>query len=214
MRFRDRRQAGAALAERLLVRREEGALPDPVVLALPRGGVVVAAEVARVLDAPLDVLVARKIGAPFQPELGVGAIAGEDEPFFDERALDRLGLSKTALEPIVEQERDELHRREQLYRKGRAIPELTGHTAVVVDDGVATGVTALAALRSVRRYDPGRVTLAVPVCSPEAALLVREEADELVCLHEPVAFMAVGLWYEEFDQVTDDEVLDVLHGLS
>ncbi|NGO12620.1 phosphoribosyltransferase [Streptomyces sp. HC44] len=214
MRFRDRRQAGAALAERLLAQRDEGALPDPVVLALPRGGVVVAGEVARALDAPLDVLVARKIGAPFQSELGVGAIAGEDEPLFDERALDRLGLSKAALEPIVEREREELHRREQLYRKGLAIPELTGRTAVVVDDGVATGVTALAALRSVRRHDPARVTLAVPVCSPEAARLVREEADDVVCLHEPATFMAVGLWYEEFDQVTDDEVLDVLHGLS
>ncbi len=210
MRFPDRRQAGAALAERLRARQDEGNLPDPVVLALPRGGVVVADEVARALDAPLDVLVARKIGAPFQPELGVGAIVGDDPPLFDERALDRLGLSKAALEPIVELERAELHRREQLYRKGRAVPELTGRTAIVVDDGVATGATAMAALRSVRLRDPGRVILAVPVCSPEAATLVRAEADDVVCLHEPAAFMAVGLWYVDFDQVTDSEVLDVL----
>jgi putative phosphoribosyl transferase len=210
MRFHDRRQAGAALAERLRAWQDKGALTDPVVLALPRGGVVVADEVARALDAPLDVLIARKIGAPFQPELGVGAIVGDDPPLYDERALDRLGLSKAALEPIVEQEREELHRREQLYRKGRAVPELAGRTAVVVDDGVATGATALAALRSVRLRDPARVMLAVPVCSPEAAHLVRAEADDVVCLHEPAAFMAVGLWYDEFDQVTDDEVLDIL----
>ncbi|TLS47145.1 phosphoribosyltransferase [Streptomyces montanus] len=210
MRFHDRRQAGAALAERLRARQEKGALSDPVVLALPRGGVIVADEVARALDAPLDVLVARKIGAPFQPELGVGAIVGDDPPLYDERALDRLGLSKASLEPIVELERIELHRREQLYRKGRAVPDLTGRTAVVVDDGVATGATALAALRSVRLRDPANVTLAVPVCSPEASRLVRAEADDVVCLHEPAAFMAVGLWYHEFDQVTDGEVLEVL----
>lgn len=212
MRFTDRRQAGAALAERLRTQYDEGALPEPVVLALPRGGVVVADEIARALHAPLDVLVVRKIGAPFQPEFAVGAIAGDDMPLFAERAFDRLGLSAADLAPVVEREREELHRREQLYREGKPPPELTGRTAVVVDDGMATGATAFAAVRSLRHRHPARVTLAVPVCSPEAADLLRDEVDDVVCLHQPVSFTAVGVWYEDFDQVTDDEVLKILHG--
>ncbi|MBC9727609.1 phosphoribosyltransferase [Streptomyces sp. TRM68367] len=212
MRFRDRRQAGRELAEQLRVRQEKGALPHPVVLALPRGGVAVAREVADALDAPLDVLVVRKIGAPFQEELGVGAIAGDAEPLYDERALDRLGLSEATLAPIVERERAELRRREELYRQGRPAPELRGRTAIVVDDGLATGSTARAALRAVREADPERVVLAVPVASPEAADLLQSETDELICLHQPAAFMAVGLWYEDFDQLTDDDVLQALHG--
>ncbi|MEV6167186.1 phosphoribosyltransferase family protein [Streptomyces sp. NPDC051954] len=211
MQFRDRKQAGRELAERLRTLHEKGILPHPVVLALPRGGAAVAREVAHVLDAPLDVLVVRKIGAPFQEELGVGAIAGDDPPLFDERALDRLGLSEAALAGTVEREREEVRRREQRYRRGRPALDLRGRTVIVVDDGLATGATARAALRRVRRESPGRVVLAVPVCSPEAVALLRGEADDVVCLHRPEQFMAVGLWYENFDQLTDDEVLDALH---
>ncbi|MEV6118308.1 phosphoribosyltransferase [Streptomyces sp. NPDC052109] len=210
MRFRDRVHAGHELAERLRLRQEAGALTHPVVLALPRGGVTVAREVARALEAPLDVLVARKIGAPYQEELGVGALAGDDPPLFDKRTLDFLGLNEADLDEVVERERAELHRREQRYRQGRPPPELRDRTVIVVDDGVATGATARAALRWLRRQSPERVVLAVPVCSPEAADLLRGEADETVCLQRPAGFLAVGEWYEEFEQLTDDDVLTAL----
>ncbi|MFC8371093.1 phosphoribosyltransferase [Streptomyces sp. NPDC057238] len=211
MRFRDRRQAGRELAARLRERQDEGALPDPVVLALPRGGAAVAVEVAGALDAPLDVLVVRKIGAPFHEEFGVGAMAGDGVPLLDEEALRRLGIDEADLAPVVERERTELRRREQRYRQGRPPLDLRGRTVIVVDDGLATGSTARAALRALRAQDPGHLVLAVPVGSTEGVALMRSEADEVVCLHEPAAFMAVGQWYEEFDQLTDDDVLDALH---
>ncbi|WP_432118099.1 phosphoribosyltransferase [Streptomyces sp. bgisy032] len=211
MRFRDRRHAGEALAEALRARRSEGALTDPVVLALPRGGVAVAREVAAALHAPLDVLVVRKIGAPFQEELGVGAMAGDEVPLLDHDILRHLGIDEAALAPVIERERVELRRRERLYRQGRPAPRLRGRTVIVVDDGLATGSTARAAVRAVRRQDPARVLLAAPVCSREGAELLRAEADEVICLHRPAAFRAVGLWYEDFDQLTDQDVLEALH---
>ncbi|MFF7735812.1 MULTISPECIES: phosphoribosyltransferase family protein [unclassified Streptomyces] len=211
MRFRDRRQAGEELAETLRTRQRKGQLADPLVLALPRGGVAVAREVAAALDAPLDVLVVRKIGAPHQEELGVGAMAGDEVPLLDEDTLRHLGIDEDALAPVIERERVELRRRERLYRQGRPAPDLRGRTVIVVDDGLATGSTARAALRFVRRQSPGRVLLAAPVCSPEGAELMRAEADDVVCLHRPAAFMAVGLWYEHFDQLTDQDVLEALH---
>lgn len=212
MQFRDREQAGRELGEHLRVLQEKGTLPDPVVLALPRGGVAVAREVARALEAPLDVLVVRKIGAPFQEEYGIGAIAGDDPPLFDKRALDRLGLSEASLAEVIERERKELRRREERYRQGRPAPRLRGRTVILVDDGLATGSTARAALRAVRRQAPERLILAVPVCAPRGADSMREEADEVVCLYRPSSFMAVGEWYEDFAQLTDDDVLQALHG--
>ncbi|MEV0979346.1 phosphoribosyltransferase family protein [Streptomyces sp. NPDC049915] len=210
MEFRDRTQAGRELAEQLRIRHDKGTLPHPLVLALPRGGVPVAREVARALGAPLDVLVARKIGAPFQPELGVGALAGDDPPLFDEWALNRLGLTHEALADTVERERAELHRRERLYRRDRPPLDLAGRTVILVDDGLATGATARAAVRWARRQGPERVVLAVPVAAPESADLLSLEADDVVCLHRPADFRAVGLWYDDFEQLSDADVLDAL----
>ncbi|MET9970098.1 phosphoribosyltransferase family protein [Streptomyces sp. NPDC006356] len=212
MQFRDRKEAGRELAEQLRVRQEKGVLPHPVVLALPRGGVAVAQEVARALEAPLDVLVVRKIGAPFHEEFGVGALAGDGPPLFDEQTLYRLGLSEADLAPVVERERAELRRREERYRQGRPAPRLRDRTAVVVDDGVATGSTARVALRAVRAQGPERLVLAVPVCAPEAAEELRRLVDEFVCLHQPRLFSAVGEWYEDFGQLTDADVLEALRG--
>ncbi|MGW2491467.1 phosphoribosyltransferase [Streptomyces sp. NPDC001606] len=211
MRFQDRRHAGRELAARLVEWSADSGLVDPLVLALPRGGVPVAAEVARALGAPLDVLVARKIGIPGRRETGIGALVADDPPLFDARALEMLGLSEERLAPDVARERAELHRRETRYRGERPRPRIEGRTVILVDDGLATGVTARAALRHLRSRKPARLVLAVPVCAPEAAAELRADADDLLCLRQPSGFRAVGLWYDDFDQVGDDEVVAVLH---
>ncbi|WP_436946258.1 phosphoribosyltransferase [Streptomyces sp. SudanB25_2051] len=214
MRFEDRRDAGRRLGERIRERAAAQAWPDPVVLALPRGGVPVGEEVARALEAPLDVLVVRKIGLPGQPEVGIGAIAGEAPPLFDERALEMLGITPDELGADVARERAELHRREALYRRGAPAPDLRERAVVLVDDGLATGVTARAAARLLRGEEPERVVLAVPVGDRRATAELRAEVDDVVCLSEPGDFRAVGLWYEDFDQVPDDEVLRILADLA
>lgn len=202
--FADRAEAGALLAERLL------AVRDPVVLALPRGEVEVAEPVVRRLGGVLDVLVTRKIGYPPQPELGVGAIAEGGEPVFDLRLLSRLGLTPEALARVVAAERRELARRVRVYRGDRPLPVLEDREVIVVDDGLATGATARAALRTVAAAKPARVTLAVPVGAGDTVEAMRQEADEVVVLRVPIDFIAVGQWYEHFDQLTDRDVLDVL----
>jgi predicted phosphoribosyltransferase len=212
MLFDDRRQAGQELAVRLLDWAAEDVLADPVVLALPRGGVPVAAEVARVLRAPLDVLVVRKIGVPGQPEAGIGAIADDEPPQFDRRILRMLGLDENRLAPDVARERAELHRREDVYRRGRPAPEVRGRTVILVDDGLATGVTARAALRHLRRQDPARLVLAIPVAAAGTLTSMGADADAVVCLHQPQNFHAVGQWYVDFGQVSDDEVMRTLRG--
>ncbi|MCI0384570.1 phosphoribosyltransferase [Streptomyces sp. CNQ085] len=210
MRFHDRTQAGRMLAEPLRDLRRSGEIGDPLVLALPRGGVPVGEEVARALHAPLDVLVARKIGAPFNPEFGIGAVAGEGPPLFDEQSLRMLGLTAGDLAGHVERERAELRRREHLYRGGRPAPALRGRTVVVVDDGLATGVTARAALHAARVLEPKALVLAVPVSSVQAATAMERVADRLVCLETPASFQGVGQWYEDFHQVGDEEVIAAL----
>ncbi|OKH98956.1 phosphoribosyltransferase [Streptomyces sp. CB02923] len=226
MRFTDRRHAGRALARWLRAPADDdaaGALDaatwpygaaDPLVLALPRGGVPVAAEIAQEFRAPLDVLVARKIGVPGSPETGIGAIVDEEQPVFDHRALEALGLAEDRLAPSVARERTELHRREDLYREGRPEPRISGRAVLLVDDGLATGLTALAALRHLRRRQPAHLVLAAPVGSRNAIAELSEEADRVLVLHRPDHFRAVGEWYDDFSQVGDEEVLAVLRAAS
>ncbi|GEB48052.1 MULTISPECIES: phosphoribosyltransferase [Streptomyces] len=211
LRYTDRTEGGRRLARELEEMQRADGLPDPLVLALPRGGVPVAQEVARALRAPLDVVVARKIGLPGRPEFGIGAIAGEDPPVFDADALQMLGLTEDRLSAEVAHERGELHRRERLYRGDRPAPRTAQRTLVVVDDGLATGVTARAALRHLRRQRPERLVLAVPVGAPQSVTALREEADVVICPQQPEPFEAVGLWYEDFPQTSDEEVVAALH---
>ncbi|MEV0219840.1 phosphoribosyltransferase family protein [Streptomyces sp. NPDC050704] len=211
--FDNRRHAGQELAVRLLEWAGDRDLTGTLVLALPRGGVPVAAEVAGALHIPLDVLVARKIGVPGNPDLGIGAIVGDDPPVFDRLALQAMHLSEDKLGPEIARERLELHRRERLYRKGRPAPRVAGRSVLLVDDGLATGVTARAALRHLRRQDPARLVLAVPVGAPDTVDAMRTEADDVICLHQPRNLASVGRWYADFEQVSDGEVTAALHGV-
>ncbi|MEV5708412.1 phosphoribosyltransferase family protein [Actinoallomurus sp. NPDC052274] len=204
--FTDRAEAGRLLAEELVPLR----LVDPLVLALPRGGVPVGREIARRLDARLEVLVTRKIGCPGQPELGVGAIAEDGEPVFDPDLMHRVGLTRADVEETVRRERAELARRVTAYRGDRALPSVKDRDVVVVDDGLATGGTARAALAAVRAGEPRRVVLAVPVGAAQTVKALGGDADEIVVLAAPWTFRAVGQWYVRFDQLSDDDVRRLL----
>lgn len=201
--YTDRTEAGRVLAERLATMDLEGA----DVLALPRGGVPVGAEIARRLGSRLDVLVTRKIGYPPQPELGVGAIAEGGAPVFDAALLNRLGLREEDLEATVAAERAELDRRVEVYRRGRPLPETAGRPVIVVDDGLATGGTARAAVRAMRERGPSRLVLAVPVAAAETVQSLEPEVDDLVVPAAPWDFRAVGQWYRDFEQLSDDDVI-------
>jgi putative phosphoribosyl transferase len=204
--FPDRRAAGRLLGERLKSMGTE----RTVVLGLPRGGVAVAREVAASLGAPLDVLVTRKIGYPPQPELGVGAIAEGGEPVYDDALMSKLALHPADLEGVVQRERAELARRLQVYRGGRPPPEIAGRDVILVDDGLATGVTARAALRALRASHAARTVLAVPVSPRQGVEAMRAEADEVVTLVTPRRFRSVGEWYASFGQLSDADVLELL----
>ena len=206
--FKDRRDAGRQLAARLLQYKNQ----DPVVLALPRGGVPVGYEIALRLDGPLDVLVVRKLGAPGQPELGIGAVVDGDQPesVFNEDLLRALDVSRDYLDREISVQIEEIRRRQRTYRGGQPAVDVEGRTVIVVDDGIATGASIRAALRRLRRSRPKRLVLAAPVAPPDTVESLWPEVDDLVCLSAPISFSAVGQFYEDFNQTTDQEVIDLL----
>jgi putative phosphoribosyl transferase len=206
-RFRDRMEAGRLLAQRL---RTYAGRDDVVVLALPRGGVPVAYEVAKELDAPLVVFLVRKLGVPGYEELAMGAIATGGVLVLDQGLVQRLGIDRAQLERAVAQELRELQRREEAYDGRRAPQQLEGKTVILVDDGLATGSTMRAAAFAVRELNPARVVVAVPVASRETCDEFRDVVDEVVCEVTPRPLHAVGLWYEDFSQTSDDEVRELL----
>jgi putative phosphoribosyl transferase len=205
--FRDRAEAGRLLGAELASRN----LPkDSIVLALPRGGVPVGFEVARALGAPLDIVVVRKLGVPWQPELAMGAIASGGSRFLDEKLIRQMGISQGAVEAIAARETQEAERREQLYRGGRPALDLRNRSVILVDDGLATGSTMLAAVKCVKSLEPVSLIIAAPVASKHACAHIRKWADECVCLATPEPFVAVGEWYEDFRQTSDAEVRGLL----
>lgn len=207
--FRDRKHAGEVLAAELGNYRER---PDAVLLALPRGGVPVAAAIARSLNLPLDVLPVHKIGAPMQPEYAVGAVASDGLVVLDEEAIAAMHISQADLDSIVAREQEELLRREREYRDGRPALALNRKTAILIDDGLATGYTMLVAVHAARRERAARVVVAVPVAPQETINRLRKEADEVVCAYVPPRLLAVGQFYENFGQVSDEEVRADLAG--
>jgi putative phosphoribosyl transferase len=209
VRFADRAEAGRALAQRLLLLHLAGPI---VVLALPRGGVPVGAEVARALGAPLDLVLVRKIGAPWQPELAVAAVVDGTPPqtVIDEEVRRSVGVDAHYIELHAEKELLEIARRREVYLRGRAPVAVEGRTAIVVDDGIATGTTMRAALKALRMRRPARLVMAVPVAPPDTIAALRGEVDQIVCLAQPYPFHAVGLYYADFHQVGDDEVIAAL----
>lgn len=205
--YRNRSEAGRLLAAEL-GRYKSGR--DVLVLGLARGGLPVASEVASFLDAPLDVLVVRKLGAPIQPELAIGAIAADGTRVLNEEIIRDLAISADSIDLITQREQAEVERRERAYRSGRPPLDLKDHIVILVDDGLATGSTMLAAVRFARQRSPKKVVLAVPVGSIQALEMLRAEVDECVCLATPEWFNAVGEWYRDFPQVTDAEVKTLL----
>ncbi|MGB3682468.1 MAG: phosphoribosyltransferase [Rubrobacteraceae bacterium] len=204
--FMDREDAGRQLAGLLSGYRDE----DATVLALPRGGVPVGYEIARLLKAPLDVFVARKLGAPGRPELAIGAIAPGGVRIINERVVRQIGVPEGWIEAVSERELAEVGRRMRRFRGGGAGPEIRGRTVILVDDGIATGMTVRAAIQAIRKDFPRRIVLAVPVCAGATADELNSEVDELVCLQKPADLWAIGFWYENFHQLEDEEVLGLL----
>src|SRR5262245_33164526 len=207
MRFKDRVEAGRQLAGVLV---QYANRHDVVVLALPRGGVPVAFEVAQALRAPLDVFLVRKLGVPGHPEFAMGAIASGGVRVLSEDVIEQLGIPASAVEQVAVRERLELERRDRLYRGDRQLPSLRDRTVILVDDGLATGASMEAAIEAVRVHGPTRVVVAAPACAKDSAARLKRLADEVVCARTPEPFQAVGLWYERFGQTTDDEVIAIL----
>jgi putative phosphoribosyl transferase len=209
--FRDRKDAGQKLAAQLLRFSKN---PNVVVLGLPRGGVPVAAEVARALSAPLDVFVVRKLGVPQQEELAFGAIASGGVRVLDAEIIEQLAIPDAVLDAVVEREMIELERRELAYRRGMPAADVKNRIVILADDGIATGSSMRAAVEALRKLGPERIVVAVPVASPHVVRQLSKVADELVCLSAPEDFRAVGQWYAEFQSTTDDEVTGALESAA
>lgn len=204
--FADRDEAGRLLAERLVAHRGMGTL----VLGIPRGGVVLAGIVAEALDGELDVIVARKLGAPHQPELALGAITADGTEYINTDTVEQLGVPSGYIASVARTERAEAQRREEKFRGSRSLPKVEGRTVIVVDDGLATGATMFAAVEALKRQNPKRLIVAVPVGASSSCAALRRIADEVVCMAEPTPFYAVGMHYRDFPQVEDAEVVEVL----
>jgi putative phosphoribosyl transferase len=207
--FIDRLDAGRQLADRLANYRGQ----DALVLGIPRGGVPVAAEVARLLGAELDVVVARKLGAPHSPELAIGAVTANGGRYLSEDLIREIGINESYIDRVTDKERDEAARRQKRFRGGEPAPRIADRVVIVVDDGLATGATMHAAVRSIRVGQPGRLVVAVPVGSFEACAALQDEADEVVCLYKPEPFWAVGLYYDDFRPTEDETVEEILSGM-
>lgn len=209
--FKDRESAGKLLAKRLANLKDK---KDAILLAIPRGGVVVASEVARELRLPLDIVITRKIGAPNQPELALGAVDPNGEVVWDENLVSDLGLSKDELREDVEKEKKEIKRRERIYRGEKEPLQLVGKTVILVDDGIATGATILTALRYLKSLGVKRSVIAVPVVAEEILNKISQETDEIIALHSPEFLGAVGSFYQDFTPVEDQEVIELLKGVE
>ena len=209
--FANRDEAGRALGKEVL--RRIGKRPDAIVLALPRGGVPVAHAVAQAIDAPLDVFIVRKLGVPGHEELAMGAIASGGVRVLNDDVLRQIPLPPAAIDAVAQREQRELERRERTYRGNRPPLDVAGRTVIVVDDGLATGSTMRAAVRALRKMGPRVVIVAVPVAARSTCDDLRNEADEVICLWTPEPFQAVGLWYDDFTQTTDEEVHELLEGV-
>jgi putative phosphoribosyl transferase len=205
--FRDRTEAGQELAKQLTAYRQR---QDVLILGLPRGGIPVAAVIAEVLKAPLDVCLVRKLGVPGNPELAMGAIASGDEISHNGPVLERCQIAPEAFAEVVAQERQELQRREQRYRGDRPVPVIRDRTVILVDDGVATGATMLAAIASIRAQAPRALIVAVPLAAPSICQELRHHVDEVICGATPHPFRYLGLWYEDFSPTSDDDVCQLL----
>ncbi|HEV2189137.1 MAG TPA: phosphoribosyltransferase [Stellaceae bacterium] len=208
MSFRDRADAGRQLAAKLHHLKER----DPVVLALPRGGVPVGFEIAQALEAPLDLVLVRKIGVPWQPELALGAVTDGDDPsvFIDRDLSAQLAIPEDYITEETARQIEELERRKRVYGSGRAPLDIAGRAAIVVDDGIATGATMRVALQATRRRNPSWLVLAAPVAAPDTIARLRAEADEVVCVETPAGLGAIGFYYRDFHQVSDAEVTEIL----
>jgi predicted phosphoribosyltransferase len=207
MRFRDRAHAGRFLGEQLGKYAERS---DVIVVGLPRGGVPVAYEIARTLGLPMDIFLVRKLGVPGREELAMGAIGSGGVTVINHEVTDMLGITQPVIDAAAARERQEIERRDLMYRGGRPVPDFSGKTVIVTDDGLATGSTMLAAVRALRRQGVDRIVAAVPVAAPETCAAVAAEVDEIVCAMRPHGFTAVSLWYDDFSQTTDREVQDLL----